>query len=263
MWNGELGEEAIFRANPFAEAIVRGLDEGEALIRLDRGGMSREEVSNYIQNIYKDLSVFHSYKFFTNAPIGNFSFSGDTIEVSLKRDQVLRDKKELTEAVIEAAIWELDLMNPDLSEPERILRIHDYIVHRAEYDIEGYRSDNIGEDSYTAYGILCKRLGVCSGYARAFQMFCSYLEIPCVYIEGMANGRHAWNKVLVAGAWYNIDLTWDDPVDYIHKADYDYFLKSDREMGASHREDENRYYPRALEERDFVEELNIELILKE
>ena len=40
--------------------------------------------------------------------------------------------------------------------------------------------------------------------------------------SGITTGSHAWNRVLVDGAWDVVDVTWDD-VDTAH-ARHDYFL---------------------------------------
>lgn len=53
---------------------------------------------------------------------------------------------------------------------------------------------------------------VCEGYARAFKLICDYLGYPCLYVVGYGGGdRHAWNMVQVAGKWYGVDCTFDDP----------------------------------------------------
>ena len=43
---------------------------------------------------------------------------------------------------------------------------------------------------------------------------------------------HGWNIVKVDGNWYNIDLTWDDPITKSgkHVIRYDYFLKNAKEF---------------------------------
>lgn len=54
---------------------------------------------------------------------------------------------------------------------------------------------------------------VCEGYARAFKVLCDRVDIPCVLVEGLANGGdHMWNYVQLDGNWYGVDVTWNDPV---------------------------------------------------
>lgn len=62
------------------------------------------------------------------------------------------------------------------------------------------------------------------------------LEIPCQIIIGKGNGEaHAWNIVKIEGKWYQIDVTWDDPVpDIPERIGYDYFLIPDKIMRENH-----------------------------
>ena len=59
---------------------------------------------------------------------------------------------------------------------------------------------------------------VCEGYSRAFKVLCDELGIPCVLVEGYAQGSlldnaelHMWNYVQLDGKWYVVDTTWNDP----------------------------------------------------
>ena len=94
-----------------------------------------------------------------------------------------------------------------------------------------------------ARGVLIDKKAVCEGYAAAFKAFMDELSIPCKLVSGKASsngdftGRvnHAWNRVEVGGVWYQIDVTWDDPVpDQKGKVRYKYFLLSEEEMNKTH-----------------------------
>ena len=62
------------------------------------------------------------------------------------------------------------------------------------------------------------------------------LGIPCVRISGTANGGgHAWNAVKLDGEWYQVDVTWDDPIpDSPGNIQYGYFNITDEEMMKDH-----------------------------
>lgn len=69
---------------------------------------------------------------------------------------------------------------------------------------------------------------VCEGYARAFKVLCDTLGIPCVLVDGNAvndggSGPHMWNYVRVGADWYGVDVTWNDPGDYV-RSNTDYLL---------------------------------------
>jgi hypothetical protein len=56
---------------------------------------------------------------------------------------------------------------------------------------------------------------VCEGYAKAFKVLCDQLGVPAVCVSGLsdksrAGSGHMWNLVQIGGAWYLVDVTWDD-----------------------------------------------------
>lgn len=136
-----------------------------------------------------------------------------------------------------------DIITPEMSDYDKVKAVHDYIVLNCEYDYENYVNDTIPQDSYSPRGVLINKKAVCEGYAAAFKAFMDELSIPCKLVSGKASsngdfiGRvnHAWNRVEVGGVWYQIDVTWDDPVpDQKRKVRYKYFLLSDEEMNKTH-----------------------------
>lgn len=136
-----------------------------------------------------------------------------------------------------------DIITPEMSDYDKVKAVHDYIVLNCEYDYENYVNDTIPQDSYSPRGALINKKAVCEGYAAAFKAFMDELSIPCKLVSGKASsngdftGRvnHAWNRVEVGRVWYQIDVTWDDPVpDQKGKVRYKYFLLSDEEMNRTH-----------------------------
>ena len=126
----------------------------------------------------------------------------------------------------------------------KVKQVHDYLIDTIEYDV-----NDIGEVSHTVYGALIQRTAVCDGYAKAFKMILDQLGISCVEVCGIAqnsNGTtesHAWNDVLLNGAWYAVDVTWDDPIlvggNGILTDDlkYYYYLRGSEIFYDSHQED--------------------------
>ena len=113
----------------------------------------------------------------------------------------------------------------DMTEVEKALKLHDYIVLNTKYDLSGEIEDY--NDGISAYDILVMGNGVCQGYAQAYGYLLDRIGIESMMVtsEIMA---HAWNLVKIDGEWYHVDVTWDDPVpDAVGRVNHSYFMLSD------------------------------------
>lgn len=114
---------------------------------------------------------------------------------------------------------------------EKVKAVHDWLVLNTKYDIE----NTSREASHTANGAINKGLAVCEGYAKAFMCMMNILNIPCKIVTGDAGGSHAWNVVKLGKKWYQIDVTWDDPIpDRKNEIGYNYFLLTDKQLSKDH-----------------------------
>ncbi len=110
------------------------------------------------------------------------------------------------------------LTDENLSDYERELALHDWMIDWAEYDPGALTSGPVGDpmpDNDNPYGFLAGRKGICLGYASTFQLLMDLSGIECVTVRGMSHGgmsEHAWNLVKLEEEWYAVDVTWDDPV---------------------------------------------------
>ena len=124
-----------------------------------------------------------------------------------------------------------------MSTYNKIKTIHDEIINNAVYDLDAADNDNV-------YGTLVDNKAKCDGYARTFTYVCGKAGIRTVTVMGndlttdsKENG-HMWNKVYYNKKWYNVDVTWDDPVsDMKDNIQYDYFMVSDKTLKNTHEED--------------------------
>lgn len=120
-------------------------------------------------------------------------------------------------------------LNEKMDIIDKIKIIHDYIINNTKYDQN--RSDkNIFEyKSNNAYGVLIEGYGICSGYTDSMMLFLEKLNIKSYKVS---SENHVWNKVFVNNNWYNLDLTWDDPVnsDGSDSLEHNFFLVNDDEM---------------------------------
>lgn len=111
------------------------------------------------------------------------------------------------------------------SDYEKVKAAHDFIIDRTIYDLS-----YPGADISVFFTV---SRGVCEGYARSFKYLMDRMGIPSLYLGG---GDHAWNLVCVDGKWYQIDVTWDDPISDSDEQMllYTYFCITDEEMYRTH-----------------------------
>ncbi|CDI48530.1 transglutaminase/protease [Clostridium tetani 12124569] len=148
----------------------------------------------------------------------------------------------------------------NLSDAEKALKINDYLVKRAAYHHEGVNTYYV--EDHIAYGVLSDRKkGVCESYAKAFQLLAEKSGLTSIYVTGQGKNpnkdkgeAHAWNMVKIDGQWYSIDTTWNDIGE---GSRYDYFLKSDDDMKATHTRSTDFNYPTGNGTKDFVAELKL------
>jgi hypothetical protein len=142
---------------------------------------------------------------------------GDRLTVIYEDSQEERDRKqaELREEVSRVIA---EIIEPGMTEVEMEFAINDYLCEYAEYD-NGARenakqydfksADPEFNDSFTAYGILIKKVGGCEGYAAAFKLLADEAGLESIVVSGhMYSGvPHAWNRVLIERDWMTLDVT--------------------------------------------------------
>ena len=149
-------------------------------------------------------------------------------EINIK---VIHNYTEEMEIILDYKIDEIikNKITDDMDTVNKIRIIHDYIVNNTKYDQN--RSDkNIFEyKSNNAYGVLIEGYGICSGYTDSMMLFLEKLNIKSYKVS---SENHVWNKVFINNNWYNLDLTWDDPVnsDGSDSLEHTFFLVTDDEM---------------------------------
>lgn len=122
-----------------------------------------------------------------------------------------------------------NLINPNMSELEKELAFHDYIILNTEYETQ-----TITDESYTVYGALMNGRAVCMGYAKAMQLLLNRVGIDAIYVAS-PQMNHGWNIVTIDGQKYHLDITWNDPVpDKKGRLRYTYFNLNDEQMAVDH-----------------------------
>ena len=107
-------------------------------------------------------------------------------------------------------------ISSEMSTYEKELAIHDWMIHWADYDRQALSNApdaSPDPDNDNPYGLLLRQTAICSGYTSTFQLFMDMLGIECITVHGASGEEeHAWNMVCIDGQWYNVDVTWNDPV---------------------------------------------------
>ena len=148
-----------------------------------------------------------------------------------------------------------EIIEPGMSDYEKELAIHDYIVQNCEY---GY-TDYSKEYAYRAYGVLVQNTAVCNGYAEAMALLLSCVGVENEIMTGVADGElHAWNRVKLDGKWYQVDATWNDPLpDRGSFAGHMYFNVTDDIMDDMHEWDEDLFEACTDMEYNYFEKNNL------
>lgn len=98
----------------------------------------------------------------------------------------------------------LEQVDDSMTDVEKALAVHDYIVLNNSYDTT--------YSNYTAYDALVTQSSVCQGYALAYEYIMNNrLGIECALVSSDSM-NHVWNYINIDGKWYHIDLTLDDPL---------------------------------------------------
>ena len=111
-----------------------------------------------------------------------------------------------------------------MTDLEKVVAINNYLCDTADYDdaavtnMQKYNNKKYDlkyVDSFTPYGVLINKIGVCSSYAGAFKLLADEAGLESVVVTGTTvnNENHAWNKVKVNGNWVVVDVTNNDKED--------------------------------------------------
>lgn len=81
----------------------------------------------------------------------------------------------------------------------KALWLHDWIMDHCTYDYSLLYCN--------AEGALARGTGTCEAYHRAYVLL---LNTAGIQTDSMAGNGHRWTAAKLDGAWYQIDVTWDD-----------------------------------------------------
>jgi len=248
-----VGEEEVLTgaetwADTLKNRITYGMSTFQKEVNIEDLGITYNNANlQTIVEIYQQVIDENPSLFYANNGLGWSWWDGRNVFISI---QLYYDEYEDANGNIDmnkinaykyALNKAMEVVKSEMTDVEKALALHDYLVLNCEYDHVRLHDGTIPNTSYTSYGALVDRIAVCQGYAYAYAEMLRTAGIP-TYVVASDEMRHAWNLVYLDGAWYHIDVTYDDPVDSFQGecmgVDYndegfvwhDYFVKSDAEF---------------------------------
>lgn len=134
---------------------------------------------------------------------------------------------------IASRVKELDAWN-------KLLYIHDVICNTVRYNTSC-------ADAHNIVGAMLNKQAVCDGISKTFKFMCDIAKVKCCVVNGRAKNsfesfafdNHAWNKVMINGAWFNVDVTFDLTIGSRDCVRHDYFMVTDESIKSSHIENKS------------------------
>ncbi len=157
-------------------------------------------------------------------------------------------KKNYKETIYKARYIVVNHIRTGMSDYDKELVLHDYLVNNTEYDYDDYIKGNVPDDSFSAYGTIVLGTAVCQGYSYAMKLLSDLSGLECIVVSGSSRSSgtyegHAWNIVKVDGSYYHLDVTFDDPViaNSSGMLTHYYFNVTDKELAKKHKWDATAY----------------------
>lgn len=213
------------------EYVAHALENFETEMDVSAYEIPREDAAaTYFQILNSHPSLFYvansiSYSYnLSTGYVTRYKVSYTDTEANI------RGQQEDFNQEVKQALLRID---PSMTDVEKALVVHDYLILDCEYDYERLLSNTLPDRSYSAYGALVDKKAVCEGYAKAYSCILEELGISSTIVSSDSMD-HAWNMVLIDDDWYHVDVTWDDPVpDQIGRVGHNYFLLSDETISDS------------------------------
>lgn len=150
-----------------------------------------------------------------------YKYDYATNELVLQYGQTKEElKKQQDEINAEVDKIIKEIIKKDMTPLEKETAINNYLCESSTYDTaalenakaNGMIPDKSFNSSFTPYGILVKKVGVCASYASSFKLLANKAGLESVVVTGNLNGNlpHAWNRVLIDKEWMTIDVTNND-----------------------------------------------------
>lgn len=225
--------------------LAQGQKEGREVIVTH--GSDPAKVNEIYAAVCRDYPEF----FWCSGTVETTGYDGLAAYCEVRPEYICTmEEREIRQRTIDAAVEECLKELPQGNTYDQIRYLYEWIIQQTEY-VTG------ASDSQNIYSVFGNGKSVCAGYARAFQYLAERAGIRCVYVTGtVGQGEsHAWNLVQCGGAWYNVDVTFGDPVYLRTETDesgtgggaerifYDYLCVPDADFRRNHTPDAGLLLP--------------------
>ncbi len=164
------------------------------------------------------LKVTYQNPYILGVKSYGYDYRTMTVKIEYEIDSETIEKQQ-GEIAAEAAKVVSSVINDSMSDEEKRMALYNYLEDNCKYDnaaLENAQAnnfkmtdDNTFADSFSTYGILVKKVGVCKSYAFTYKLLCQMSGVECVVVTGYLNGNlpHAWNAVNIDDQWFMTDTT--------------------------------------------------------
>lgn len=194
-------------------------DAARMLMYMEEHGVNRMNIGELlisqqeVVDLVYDFTGVEEYSYILDAPTGKYMdidwYPGMQIWHCMNNGTL----SQMDGIDQEIAAWARNVVSqvirPGMSDREKIIALHDYMIFNADYLQDESR------DTHTIRGFYRYGKVQCSGYTDTFYLLghMAGLEVKLVSGVILEDGEsHAWNLVMLDGKWYAMDITWDDPI---------------------------------------------------
>ncbi|MDR0862112.1 MAG: hypothetical protein LBN30_04995 [Oscillospiraceae bacterium] len=200
------------------ELLVREIESYAKSIDISSYAIYESELSD----VYFGFMDEHPELFYAQGRVSYSEDSSGKITIvypfySAEPDVITVQRREF-EAAVDAAVAAIPV---GLTDAEKVVAVSDYLCVNATYDLT--------YEHRFAYDILVLGIGVCNGYADAYNVILSRLGIESFKLISIGM-NHAWTMVKINGEWYHCDATWNDPTPDVGNVYHSYILLPDDVM---------------------------------
>lgn len=209
-------EQAIYigdSTQELVDVLFGMISHGQSKLRVESSRLTTDEVEDllthlsgvdryeyrYSQSSGADFWMECTIEWYPGIRIWHAVLNGEEAMLSGRDQKILQHARSAVNRLIQ----------PGMSDLEKELALHDYIVYNCDYLKDGEL------DTKSIYGFYEHGLCQCSGYSDTFFLLGRLAGLEVFQQSGhiIEDGEaHRWNLIRLDGLWYLLDSCWDDPV---------------------------------------------------